>query len=451
MPRRNLVALLIAGLITLVCYHRAESIGRTQYGRMFSNFAQVMQEIDQRYVREVDRQELYDTAMHAMVNSLDKHSDYFSAKELAALNESLNRHFTGIGVRVYLHPETRLLTVNTPLVGTPAEKAGLEAGDTILEIDGVSTADKTSTECSDLIRGEEGTHVTLTVRHAGETEPVKISVLRADINIPSVEGEAIQNDGSWDFMLEEEPRIAYIRLNAFVDETLDDLIGAVEELRHRDVKGVILDVRDNPGGKLDVVVRMCDLFLDSGLIVSTNYRHGEREIYNAHRTGDEPKYPLAILVNDNSASASEILAAAMQDHHRAIIVGQRTYGKGSVQTVFPLEHGDAALKLTIAKYHRPSGKNIDRQENDTEADEWGVLPDPGYEVKLTPEEWGQLLYQRQQRDVYDPTGALQRVQHDPNLPLRAPDAVMPDPQLERAIKAINDQIKAKTGVTEPAL
>ncbi|MDA7980272.1 MAG: S41 family peptidase [Pirellulales bacterium] len=451
MPRRNLIILLATGVMTIFCYHKAESIGRTQYGRMFSNFAQVMDEIEQNYVRKVDRQDLFDTAMQGMVSSLDDHSDYFSAKELEALGESLNRRFIGIGIRVSTDPDTKLLMVSTPMVGSPGHKAGLAAGDLILAINGVSTLDKTSSECSDLIRGEEGTVVTLTVRHYGTDEAVEIDVERADIPIPSVEGDRYLPSGMWDFRLEQEPQIAYIRMNAFVNETLNGLSQALTELRNKNIKGVILDVRDNPGGRLEVAVDMCNLFLNSGVIVSTKGRDGIREIYEASDTGTEPSYPMAILVNGESASASEILAAALQDHRRAIVVGQRTYGKGSVQSVMDLVNGDAALKLTIAEYRRPSGENIHRHEGDEEDHDWGVRPNPGYEVPLTLEEWVRLKIQRQRRDVFDPTGRMSTAPNDQNGgPIRAPDQTILDPQLQRAIKAIYDQIRNRAGRTEPA-
>ncbi len=450
MPRRNLVILMIAGVVTIFCYHKAESIGRTQYGKMFSSFAQVMQVIESDYVREVDRQDLFDTAMQGMVSSLDKHSDYYSARELEALNESLNRHFTGIGIRVFSDPKTKLLTVSTPMIGSPGHKAGLGAGDTILAINGVSTLDKTSAECSDLIRGEEGTSVMLTVQHLGSDKIVDLPVLRADIVIPSVEGDRYAADGSWNFMLEQEPQIAYIRLNAFVDETLSDLSLALTELRNKNVKGVILDVRDNPGGKLDIAVDICNLFIDSGTIVSTKGRDGTRETFLANSDTTEPNYPMAILVNGDSASASEILSAALQDHERAIVVGQRTYGKGSVQSIMELPSADAALKLTIAEYRRPSGENIHRHDDDTEDDAWGVEPNPGYEVVISPEDLLRLRLQRQQRDVYDPTGRTQAAPTDEGGgSIRAPDPTIVDPQLQRAIKAIYDQIRNRAGVTEP--
>ncbi len=451
MPRRNLIVLLITGVITIFCYHKAESIGRTQYGRMFSNFAQVMDEIEDGYVREVDRQQLFDTAMSEMVSSLDEHSNYYSAKELAALRENLDRHFSGIGIRVYADPATNMLVISTPIVGSPGHKAGLAAGDTILAIDGVSTQDKTSSECSDLIRGEVGTTVTLTVQPYGETESVDVVVERGDILIPSVEGDSYLPDGSWDFQLEQDPQIAYIRLNAFVDETLDSLSFVLTELRNRNVKGVVLDLRDNPGGKLEIAVAMCDLFLDSGMIVSTKGREGIRELYEASAAGTEPNYPMAVLINSDSASASEILAAALQDHGRAVVVGQRSYGKGSVQSVMELDNGDAALKLTIAEYQRPSGENIHRHPGDDENHDWGVRPDEGYEVELTPEEWALLRLQRQRQDVFDPTGRTTGPPTDANGgPIRAPDPTLVDPQLQRAIKAIYDQIRSRAGITEPA-
>jgi len=288
--------------------------------------------------------------------------------------------------------------VVNPLFDTPASRAGVRAGDVILAIDGKDTATMSYRDAVQLIRGLPGEPVRLTLLHVGEEKPVDLVIQRAIIPIESVLGDARRADGDWSFQLQSDPRIMYVRVINFGENTVDELKQA---LRGKSMRALILDLRDNAGGLLDAAVGTCEMFLDGGTIVTIRGRDGEvRRTYEADGEPLLPKdVPLVVLVNHFSASASEIVAACLQDHGRAKIAGQRTWGKGTVQNVIPLEAGRAALKLTTASYWRPSGKNIHRLKDAPEEAEWGVRPDPGLEVKLTEEQADAVRQARRRRDI----------------------------------------------------
>jgi carboxyl-terminal processing protease len=327
-----------------------------------------------------------------------------------------------------LEGEQRQLTVESPLYGTPAYRAGMLAGDRILEINGESTKDFTLQDAVDRLRGAPGTRVKLKVLHLAATDPVDIELERAEIKVATVLGDARAADDTWDFFLTDEDRIGYIRVTQFSESTTEELRAALDWLKQRDMQGLILDLRNNPGGLLESAVDVADLFIDEGVIVSTRGRDGvARAMYQARAEGTFTDFPLVVLVNHYSASASEIVAACLQDHGRATIVGQRTWGKGSVQDVIDLEDGQSALKLTMASYWRPNGHNIHRLSDATEDDEWGVRPLPQDEVKLSDEDLAKMFQARRDRDILRPRAAA-----DPQAPL--PDRH--DPQLQRALEVI---------------
>ncbi|MDE2506232.1 MAG: S41 family peptidase, partial [Planctomycetota bacterium] len=221
----------------------------------------------------------------------------------------------------------------------------------------------------------------------------------AIIDVPSVLGDHRKPDDHWDFMLDRDKKIGYIRISSFIQNTTQELKAALDELKQEGMKGLVLDLRDDPGGLLSAAVEVSDLFLEEGKIVSTKGRNSPERIFSAHKDGTYTDFPMVVMVNESTASAAEIVSAALQDHKRAAIVGQRSFGKGSVQNILDLEDGKSVLKLTIATYWRPSGKNIHRFKNAKESDEWGVSPDKGLEVKLTPKEHLDWALARQRRDM----------------------------------------------------
>jgi carboxyl-terminal processing protease len=365
---------------------------------------QVLGEVEHNYVRELDddaKRKLVEDMINGGLMRLDEHSNYINPRRYKQFNRETKAKFTGVGIQI--NNENGLLTVHMPLVGSPAYDAGIMAGDIILKIDGRSTETLTQDEAVDLIQGETGKVVTLSVLHEGGKEPVDIPITRAEIKVQSVVGDVRTPDKQWDFMMDKENKIAYIRLLGFNEATAKELAQTLSELKKEGLRGLILDLRMNGGGLLRSAVEISRMFLPEGRIVSTRGRDKEEEVYDADGRGailvPGKDYPMVILINKFSASASEIVAAALQDHNRAIIIGERSYGKGSVQNVIKLEDGKSALKLTTASYWRPSGKNIHRFFDSKETDDWGVKPNPGFEVAMKPEERLAYLQYRRNRDV----------------------------------------------------
>jgi carboxyl-terminal processing protease len=366
---------------------------------------QVLGEVEHNYVRELDddaKRKLVEDMINGGLMRLDEHSNYINPRRYKRFNTETKAKFTGVGISIS-PDQNGLLTVHMPLVGSPAYEAGILAGDIILKIDGRSTETLTQDEAVDLIQGEAGKAVTLNVLHEGAKEPVDISITRAEIKVQSVVGDVRTPDKQWDFVMDKENKIAYVRLLGFNEATAKELGRTLTELKKEGIHGLILDLRTNGGGLLRSAVEISRMFLTEGRIVSTKGRDKEEEAYDADGKGailaPAKDFPMAILINKFSASASEIVAAALQDHGRAVIIGERSYGKGSVQNVIKLEDGKSALKLTTASYWRPSGKNIHRFFDSKETDDWGVKPNPGFEVLMKPEERLAYLQYRRNRDV----------------------------------------------------
>ncbi|MBI1918848.1 MAG: S41 family peptidase [Planctomycetes bacterium] len=371
-------------------------------------FVDVLHKVRSQYVRELSperERKLVEDMLNGGLDRLDPHSGFITKKEYKQFTHQSKGKFGGVGIQLGYDPGTlNQLTVISPMVDTPAYDAGILAGDVILKIDGKSTDGMRLGEAVDLIQGEPGEKVTLSVRHeSGETQD--IAIVRAEIKVPSVLGDIRKADksGAWDFMVDKESKIGYVRLTGFTETSAGELQDALNLLKKEGVRGLVLDLRDNPGGLLKSAKEISNLFLSEGRIVSTKGRNQEEETYTAdpHETllGPDSNVPMAVLINRLSASASEIVSACLQDHKRALVVGERSYGKGSVQNILPMEHGQSALKLTTASFWRPSGKNIHRFPDSKDSDEWGVKPNPGLEVTLTREERSEYARWRFERNV----------------------------------------------------
>ncbi len=396
MPARNLAILILAAIISIVCYHTAS---RNHFGGLLSV---ALGEINDTFVRPVDERSLFEGAMDGMVQELDPYSDYIPPDELQEFKEDLDQKFGGIGIVVEFDDDAERITVLSPLPDTPAIAAGIRAGDKILAIDGTRIAGKQIREAVDLMRGDPGTELTLTLIHRGEEEPVEITLKRAIIPVASVLGDTRLANGTWDYTLRDHPNIGFIRLSTFGEKTASELEATLLSLESI-VDGVILDLRRNGGGLLRSAVDVCNLFVDEGTIVSIRGRDPSNwRDYSAYASSTVFKKPLVVLIDGFSASASEITAGCMQDHDRAIVVGERSWGKGTVQNVLPLEGGRSLLKLTVATYWRPSGQNIHRHVDATDEDAWGVTPNEGYLVPTTDDIAKKIIRLRQKRDkVFD--------------------------------------------------
>lgn len=356
-----------------------------------------LEEIDRNYVTPVDRRRLVEAAIRGMVRELDANSKYVPPEQVRDFRSDIESEFGGIGVQIGL--QNNQLVVTAPLLGTPAHRAGVLAGDILLEINGQPTAGLSINEAIDRLKGEVDTEVAIKFRRPHDQSEPTVKLKRELIKVATVLGDRRHGPDEWDFIYDQSRKIAYLRITTFGRNTAEELQAVLENLSAAGVQGVVLDLRFNPGGLLSEAIEVCDMFIDSGRIVSTQGRNSKPKYWEAKKDGAFTQFRLAVLVNRYSASAAEIVAACLQDHGRAAIVGERTWGKGSVQSIIDLEGGRSALKLTTSTYFRPSGKNIHRHEGDDEDQEWGVLPNHGLEVKLTEDDLQTLSKWRRQRDI----------------------------------------------------
>lgn len=322
--------------------------------RLLNLFGDVFEQVKEKYVEEVDDKQLIEAAINGMLTSLDPHSSYLNMDNFEDMQVDTRGEFGGLGIEVTM--EDGFVKVIAPIYDTPAEKAGLQPGDFITHIDGTAIRGMTLNEAVEMMRGKVNTDIVLTIIRKDEQAPFDVTLTRAVIKIQSVRAEAKDD-------------IGYIRITKFNEQTYSGLQRAIADMREEigpEIKGLVIDLRNNPGGLLDQAISVSDAFLDKGEIVSTRPRDTQNtERYNA-RAGDLSEgLPIVVLINDGSASASEIVAGALQDHRRAVIMGTRSFGKGSVQTILPMP-GNVALRLTTARYYTPSGKSIQ---------EVGIVPD----------------------------------------------------------------------------
>jgi carboxyl-terminal processing protease len=371
-------------------------------------FVETFKQIDANYVKDISRKELVEAAIRGMITELDPYSSYIDEEEKASFEQDVTQEFGGIGIQVNFDPSTKTIQVISPLPGTPAYKAGIKAGDRIVEIEGQEVKDfKPGSETNTAVRlmkGPAGGIVKLGIQREGSTDTIKFEVERAVIKVATVMGDTYAKDGKWNYMLDETNKIGYIRLTHFTANTTSELKRAMGDLVEQGMKGLILDLRFNPGGLLTAATEICDMFIESGKIVSTKGRNTPERTWEARKRGTYGNFPMAILVNHYSASASEIVSACLQDHKRALIIGERTWGKGSVQNVIDVNGGASSLKLTTASYHRPSGKNIHRFPGATDKDEWGVMPDDGFKIEYNNRQLSDYLLYRQKRDILNEKG-----------------------------------------------
>lgn len=319
-----------------------------------ATFTRVFEIIRQTYVDPVSDHTLMQSALRGMLEGLDPHSEFLDARQLDQLDQDTSGEYTGLGIEVaQVRGELRIIA---PIDGSPAQKAGIRAGDTILGINGKAVDPDALDAAVDSLRGDPGTPITLTILHADAGNPVDIRVVRENIQLPSVRSRLLA------------PGFAYLRISQFQDDTAGALEHQLDELqrRHGPLRGAVLDLRSNPGGLVNAAVAVADDFLDRGVIVSTRGRMPQSDtIYRATPGDLLHGAPLVVLIDGGTASAAEIVAGALKDNHRAVLIGRRSFGKGSVQSVIPLP-GDEAVKLTTARYYTPDGQSIQAR---------GITPD----------------------------------------------------------------------------
>ncbi len=429
----------------------AQDGGRAETYRLLNLFGDVFERIRAEYVEPVNDRDVIESAINGMLQGLDPHSSYMNPRSFRDMQVQTRGEFGGLGLEVT--QETGYVKVISPIDETPAARAGVKPGDLITHLNGQSTQGLTLQEAVEQMRGERGTTIRLTIRREGERAPVEISLTR-DVIRPQVARFRLEGGD-----------IGYVRLSAFNEQTEAALRRAVSTMRQQaggNLRGLVLDLRNNPGGLLDQAVQVADDFLDQGEIVSTRARRSEdAQRWNA-RPGDIAQgLPMVVLVNGGSASASEIVAGALQDHRRAVVMGTKSFGKGSVQTVMPIP-GNGAIRLTTARYYTPSGRSIQATGIDPDIEVLAQRPDPA-----APQRDREADLRRSLRNDAEQRSAQQPQPSPPplNLPpgladrvVRAPaegaptfDPTKPetDHQLQQAVQFLRNLASAQTGTAQP--
>ncbi len=349
-----MVVFILGMTIGLVKSHKVSAVSNSMYEDL-KVFTDVLGLLQKEYVEERNSKDLIYGAINGMLETLDPHSAFLPPNAYKEMQEETRGRFEGLGIEITI--KEGILTVVSPIEDTPAFRAGILAGDQILRIEKELTKNLSLMECVKRLRGPRGTKVTITIMREGFAQPKDFTLARDVIPVRSVRHELL------------EKNYGYIRISQFQEKTaseLDNHLKALEEESKGALKGLVLDLRNNPGGLLDQAVKVSDRFIESGLIVSVEGRKEDQKMkFNAHSQGTLSPYPLVVLINGGSASASEIVAGAIQDHGRGILLGTQTFGKGSVQTIFPLKDG-AGLRLTTARYFTPNGRSIQAK---------GITPD----------------------------------------------------------------------------
>lgn len=402
--------LVILLAIVLSGFYRNLSASDDETYKGLKLFSDTLELIEKNYIDEVDTKDLIHKAIQGMVSGLDPHSSLLLPEDLEDLQMDTQGEFTGIGVSITM--KDGLVTVISPIEGTPAYKAGIVAGDKIIEVNGTPTKDLK--EAVSLIRGPKGSLVKVTILREGEKDPIHFELVRDIIPIESVRSFALK------------PGYGYVWITNFRENTMDELLDALEKLEKTapPMKGLILDLRDNPGGLLNQSIEVSDLFLQSGKILSIKGRKEQNaKTYMAHPDNPPRTYPIVVLINGGSASASEIVAGALQDQKRALILGTTSFGKGSVQNVETLREG-YGLKLTIARYYTPNGRSIQAE---------GIEPDIEVKERFLPKAPDSEKSERpliKEKDLKNHLEAEPRKSGDtdkkPDKPGAAPAAVPPD-------------------------
>jgi carboxyl-terminal processing protease len=418
-----------AGLIPAVCLffiltlsglcaaEPAVALDRQTYKNL-KIFNEILDMVQKNYVEPIEQKTLIQGAINGMMKSLDPHSSFMTASMYKELEVETRGSFGGIGIEITLLKD--VLTVVSPIEDTPAFIAGIKAGDQIIRIDGKSTKDITIMEAVSKLRGPKDTKVTLTIMRENLAKPKDVVITRSIIRIKSIKARMY------------EGQIGYIRIASFQEKTVDELKKALKNLDGptHSLKGLILDMRNNPGGLLNQAVEISDAFLKAGMIVSTRGKIKKLENkFAAKDNGDEPLCPIVILVNEGTASAAEIVSGALQDNRRAIIVGTQTFGKGSVQTVIPLEDG-SALKLTTAKYYTPNGRSIQAE---------GITPDIMIKFHRPTEEKENAEDRMRERDL---KGHIKSAKENGQKPEEAVKKEMEDLTLDNQLKSAIDILKS---------
>jgi carboxyl-terminal processing protease len=403
---------------------------------------QVHRQVVNNYVEPVDDAKLKERSVEGMLSELDPYTNYIPPERQERFDQQIEGTFNGVGIS--LDMQEGKVTVISPMEGSPADRAGIEAGDFIVKVDGQAVAGWNLDEVVKHVTGKAGTQVTLTILRGGKN--IDFTMTRQEIVLPTVLGYDRNRDDSWNYWVSQNPKIAYVRIGQFDANTFETLKGILAGvppspgspghpgLVQSGMNGLILDLRFNPGGRLEQAVEVVNLFVKEGVIVTTRGRNRPEQVQRATGQGTLPYFPMVVLVNDFSASAAEIVSGSLKDNHRALVIGQRTFGKGSVQEILPLDDHSGELKLTVAYYYLPSGRLVHRKKDATD---WGVEP----QIIVPVDEAGARAIREQmlRRDtIRRPTTAAAAAAT--RMAATQPTTQPVDPQLDRALDTMTGLI-----------
>ena len=394
----------------------------------------IYRQVGTNYVEPVDEPKLQTSAINGMLATLDPYTVFVpSDQQEDAFNNLLDGNLRGVGIQLSQNPDTMAIEIVTPIDDSPAWKGGVLPGDVLLKVNGENVVGQPLIDLVKKIQGPNGSRVTLGLQR-GPTKTLDVTLTRSEFVVPQVKGFERNPDNSWNYFADRERKIAYIRLQQFTPDIGQQITGICQDLLKQGMKGLVFDLRFNPGGRLGRGRATNRLFVEKGVIVSVKGRNRPEQITNAKAEGTLPKFPMVVLVNEHSASASEVMAGSLKDNKRATVVGARTYGKGSVQEVMPLDANSGELKITVAYWYLPSGKRVQRLKN---AKEWGVEPD----VVVPLDDAGQKrLMQSQMRSESKRVALATPATTQSTAGTTVPTTQSIDPQMDKALEILRDKL-----------
>ncbi len=455
MNREKVAWMVSVVVIAILAFHIPGTLAhRDDEYRFVKTLLDIHRQVTVNYVDSVDDQKLEQGAIEGMLGQLDPYTVYVPAANQEQFENMLEGSFRGVGIQLEQNAQGQIEVV-TPIEDSPALRAGVQAGDIITKVNGEEISNLRLPDVMKKIKGPNGSTVNITVRHP-DGSVADLSMTRQEIVVPTIKGLRRGQDNAWNYWASEQPKIGYVRITQFTSDTFKKLKGVMDVLMGQGLQGLILDLRFNPGGQLDQAQQVVDMFVKDGVIVRVKGRNRPEQVFRASAKGTLPDFPMVVLVNEHSASASEIVSGSLKDNQRAIVVGTRSYGKGSVQEVVPLGENEGELKITVAYYYLPSGRLVHRKKD---SKDWGV--DPQIVVPIDSKLEEQLFKEESDLDVLH--GPLPKTT---TLPTTRPTATQPstqpsDPQLDAAIEEVRKMtqnggkfvqlnIPATTQSTEPA-
>ena len=441
--RHSLTWTIMFGVIALMFLRLPQMVAKQDaVVNTYSALVEVDALARQQYVDPITDDRLVEGAIRGMMLQLDPYSGYISPEEWPAFERHSRGQFFGVGIELGM--QDGRLTVIAPIEGSPAAQAGVQPGDLILSIDGKDLKRRSVFDVEGKLMGAVGTQVQVVILHPGAPEPRELTLTRVSLSLQTVRGFRRTANHHWDYLIDPQHGIGYIRVSDFREMTCSDFDKAIAELNNGPLRGLILDLRFNPGGFMHQAIAMADRFLRDGLIVSTVTRRNAVDEYRAEADPSDLNIPVVVLMNSASASASEIVAGALQARKRATIVGERSFGKGSVQHLIHLVGQQAAIKLTVAYYRLPDNRIIHRNTDNIDTQVWGILPDA--EITLAPDELRRVQESRRLLDTLSPEESPRALNPADPPPDDHKLEILMDRQLDAALSVIRNRIDARRAI-----